>query len=139
MLVSVGSPAMMRREWGARLAPIRRSARAGALNQACGRARLQSRMEPIRKSSPPASALRGMAVHPATADLLLDQWSANRLSAIIWCPTTSPRLREGAFFGWPWFYIGGIEDPHHAGERPELRGKVTIPDVLIPGPPARLG
>jgi glucose/arabinose dehydrogenase len=40
-------------------------------------------------------------------------------------------VREGAFYGWPWFYIGGNEDPHHKGERPDLKDKVTVPDVLM--------
>jgi glucose/arabinose dehydrogenase len=38
---------------------------------------------------------------------------------------------EGAFYGWPWYYIGGHEDPRHAGARPDLIDKVTIPDVLM--------
>jgi glucose/arabinose dehydrogenase len=38
---------------------------------------------------------------------------------------------EGAFYGWPWYFIGGHEDPRHAGQRPDLKDKVTVPDVLI--------
>jgi glucose/arabinose dehydrogenase len=38
---------------------------------------------------------------------------------------------EGAFYGWPWYFIGGHEDPRHAGERPDLKNKVTVPDVLM--------
>jgi glucose/arabinose dehydrogenase len=38
---------------------------------------------------------------------------------------------EGAFYGWPWYFIGGHEDPRHAGERPDLKDKVTVPDVLM--------
>jgi glucose/arabinose dehydrogenase len=40
-------------------------------------------------------------------------------------------VEEGAFYGWPWFYIGGNEDPNHRGARPDLKDKVTVPDVLI--------
>jgi len=40
-------------------------------------------------------------------------------------------VKDGAFYGWPWYYIGNNEDPRHKGERPDLAGKVTIPDVLI--------
>ena len=40
-------------------------------------------------------------------------------------------MREGAFYGWPWFYIGANEDPRHAGKQPALRGRVTLPDVLV--------
>jgi glucose/arabinose dehydrogenase len=38
---------------------------------------------------------------------------------------------EGAFYGWPWYFIGGHEDPRQAGRRPDLKDKVTIPDVLM--------
>ena len=38
---------------------------------------------------------------------------------------------EGGFYGWLWYYIGGHQDPRHAGEHPELREKVFIPDVLL--------
>ncbi|MBR0718590.1 sorbosone dehydrogenase family protein [Bradyrhizobium liaoningense] len=48
-------------------------------------------------------------------------------------------VREGAFYGWPWYYIGGNEDPRHAGARPDLKDKVTIPDVLIQSHSASLG
>jgi glucose/arabinose dehydrogenase len=40
-------------------------------------------------------------------------------------------VQEGAFYGWPWYYIGGHEDPRKKGQRPELKDKVTVPDVLI--------
>ncbi|MGZ3293131.1 MAG: PQQ-dependent sugar dehydrogenase, partial [Xanthobacteraceae bacterium] len=36
-----------------------------------------------------------------------------------------------AFYGWPWYYIGDNEDPRHKGARPDLKGKVTVPDVLM--------
>jgi glucose/arabinose dehydrogenase len=48
-------------------------------------------------------------------------------------------VREGAFYGWPWFYIGANEDPRHAGARPDLKDKVTIPDVLLQPHSASLG
>jgi glucose/arabinose dehydrogenase len=38
---------------------------------------------------------------------------------------------EGAFYGWPWYFIGGHEDPRHAGSRPDLKDKVMVPDVLM--------
>jgi hypothetical protein len=40
-------------------------------------------------------------------------------------------VREGAFFGWPWHYLGTFEDPRRRGERPDLKDKITVPDVLI--------
>jgi glucose/arabinose dehydrogenase len=41
------------------------------------------------------------------------------------------RVKEGGFYGWPWYYIGDHEDPRLAGQRPDLKGKVTTPDVLF--------
>jgi len=54
-------------------------------------------------------------------------------------PDYVTRVRENAFYGWPWFYIGGNEDPRHKGERPDLKDKVTIPDVLLQAHSASLG
>jgi glucose/arabinose dehydrogenase len=41
------------------------------------------------------------------------------------------QVKEGAFYGWPWYYNGGNEDPRKQGMRPDLKDKVTIPDVLM--------
>ena len=46
---------------------------------------------------------------------------------------------EGAFYGWPWYYIGGNEDPRQAGMRPDLKNNVTIGDVLFQAHSAPLG
>ena len=40
-------------------------------------------------------------------------------------------LREEGFYGWPWWYIGGHQDPRLAGKHPELREQVIVPDVLL--------
>jgi glucose/arabinose dehydrogenase len=54
-------------------------------------------------------------------------------------PDYVTRVKEGAFYGWPWFYIGANEDPRLAGARPDLKDKVTIPDVLLQPHSAPLG
>jgi len=54
-------------------------------------------------------------------------------------PDYVTRIRENAFYGWPWYYIGDHEDPRRAGERPDLKDKVTIPDVLLQAHSASLG
>lgn len=54
-------------------------------------------------------------------------------------PDYVTRIREGAFYGWPWFYLGANEDPAHVGQRPDLKDKVTIPDVLLQAHSASLG
>jgi glucose/arabinose dehydrogenase len=56
-------------------------------------------------------------------------------------PDFATHLEKGAFYGWPWFYIGNHEDPRAPlkGQRPDLAGKVTTPDVLIQAHSAPLG
>ena len=54
-------------------------------------------------------------------------------------PDFATRVRQGAFYGWPWYYIGANEDPRRKGERPDLAGKVAVPDVLIQPHSAPLG
>lgn len=54
-------------------------------------------------------------------------------------PDYVTRVREGGFYGWPWYYIGDNEDPRLRGIRADLKGKVTIPDVLIQPHSASLG
>jgi glucose/arabinose dehydrogenase len=49
------------------------------------------------------------------------------------------RVRDGAFYGWPWYYIGANEDPRHRGARPDLKDKITVPDVLLQAHSASLG
>ena len=72
-------------------------------------------------------------------------------SGAVWCvvnerdglgddtpPDYATSVRQGAFYGWPWYYIGGHPDPRLDG-RPDLRDKVTVPDVLLQAHSAPLG
>jgi glucose/arabinose dehydrogenase len=54
-------------------------------------------------------------------------------------PDYVTRVQENAFYGWPWFYIGDHQDPRHPGARGDLKGKITVPDVLIEAHSATLG
>jgi glucose/arabinose dehydrogenase len=45
---------------------------------------------------------------------------------------------DGGFYGWPWYYLGGHQDPRHRGKHPELAGRVIVPDVLLPAHTASL-
>ena len=80
----------------------------------------------------------GMAVQPATGDLWCSTNERDGLGDDL-PPDYVTRVHEGAFYGWPWFYIGGNEDPRHSSERPDLRGRVTVPDVLLQPHSAPLG
>jgi len=72
----------------------------------------------------------GMAVQPATGDIWCSVNERDGLGDDL-PPDYLTRVREGGFYGWPWFYIGAHEDPRHAGEQPALRSRVTAPDVLV--------
>ncbi len=72
----------------------------------------------------------GLAVHPGTGDLWCATNERDGMGDNL-VPDYVTRVRPAGFYGWPWYYIGSNEDPRHAGERPDLRGQVTVPDVLI--------
>jgi len=54
-------------------------------------------------------------------------------------PDYATSVRQGAFYGWPWFYIGDHPDPRLHGAPPDLAGHITVPDVLIQPHSAPLG
>ena len=54
-------------------------------------------------------------------------------------PDYVTRVKAKAFYGWPWYYIGDNQDPRLRDQRPDLMGKVTVPDVLIQPHSAPLG
>jgi glucose/arabinose dehydrogenase len=80
----------------------------------------------------------GLATHPVTGDLYCSTNERDGLGDNL-VPDYVTRVREGAFYGWPWFYIGNNEDPKHRGERTDLKGKITVPDVLLQAHSASLG
>jgi glucose/arabinose dehydrogenase/cytochrome c2 len=71
----------------------------------------------------------GLAVNPETGDLWVSANERDGLGDNL-VPDYVTRVKEGGYYGWPWFYIGNHEDPRHAGERPDLAGKAIVPDVL---------
>jgi glucose/arabinose dehydrogenase len=80
-----------------------------------------------------ASGIRnavGIAVHPQTGELWASVNERDGLGDDL-VPDYITRVREGGFYGWPWFYLGPNQDPRHAGKHPELRDKVLSPDVLL--------
>jgi glucose/arabinose dehydrogenase len=88
-----------------------------------------------------ASGIRncvGLAVHPLTGDVWCSTNERDELGDDL-VPDFITSVREGAFYGWPWYYLGSNEDPLHRGERPDLKEKVTIPDVLIQAHSASMG
>jgi glucose/arabinose dehydrogenase len=80
-----------------------------------------------------ASGIRncvGVAVNPTTGDLWCSTNERDGLGDDL-PPDYITRVREGGFYGWPWYYIGAHEDPHYIGARPHLKNEVIVPDILI--------
>jgi glucose/arabinose dehydrogenase/cytochrome c2 len=71
----------------------------------------------------------GLAVNPETGDLWVSTNERDALGDDL-VPDYVTRVKEGGYYGWPWYYMGNFEDPRHAGERPDLAGKAIVPDVL---------
>lgn len=80
----------------------------------------------------------GLTVQPATGSLWCVVNERDRIGDNV-PPDYVTRVQEAAFYGWPWFYIGNNEDPRLQGVRADLRGQVTVPDVLIQAHSATLG
>lgn len=72
----------------------------------------------------------GIAVHPQTGDLWASVNERDGLGDDL-VPDYITRVKDGGFYGWPWFYLGPNQDPRHPGAHPELRSKVIVPDVLL--------
>jgi glucose/arabinose dehydrogenase len=80
-----------------------------------------------------ASGIRnpvGIAVNPLTGELWCsvnerDGLGDNLVSDYI------THLQEGGFYGWPYYYSGGNQDPRLEGKHPELKDHVIVPDVLL--------
>jgi glucose/arabinose dehydrogenase len=80
----------------------------------------------------------GLAVHPDTGELWASVNERDELGDDL-VPDYVTRVKDGGFYGWPWFYMGPNQDPHHKGKHPELREKVLVPDVLLASHSASLG
>ena len=94
----------------------------------------------ILEANPDGSRLRvyawgirnavGIAVHPQTGELWASVNERDELGDNL-PPDYITHVQDGGFYGWPWYYIGGNQDPRHKGKHPELKDKVIVPDVLV--------
>jgi glucose/arabinose dehydrogenase len=80
----------------------------------------------------------GLAVHPDTGDVWTSVNERDELGDHL-VPDYITRVRDGGFYGWPWFYIGPHQDPRHKGKHAELRDRTIVPDVLLQSHSASLG
>jgi len=80
-----------------------------------------------------ASGIRncvGEAINPVTGQLWCSTNERDNLGNNL-VPDYITSVKEDGFYGWPWFYMGGHQDPRHVGKHPELQSKVLTPDVLV--------
>lgn len=80
----------------------------------------------------------GMAWNPATGAL----WTAvNERDGLgdDMVPDYVTEVKEGAFYGWPYAYLGRHEEPRRKGERPDLVAKTVPPSLLVQAHSAALG
>ena len=72
----------------------------------------------------------GIKVSPDTGELWCSVNERDALGDNL-VPDYITHVQEGGFYGWPWWYIGGHQDPRHEGKHPELKEKAIVPDVLL--------
>jgi glucose/arabinose dehydrogenase/mono/diheme cytochrome c family protein len=72
----------------------------------------------------------GLAVNAKTGELWCSVNERDALGDNL-VPDYITHVQEGGFYGWPWWYMGGHQDPRHAGKHPELKTKVITPDVIL--------
>jgi glucose/arabinose dehydrogenase len=72
----------------------------------------------------------GIAINPQTGELWCSVNERDGLGDNL-VPDYITHVQEGGFYGWPWWYIGGHQDPRHKGKHPELKDKAIVPDVLL--------
>jgi glucose/arabinose dehydrogenase len=72
----------------------------------------------------------GIATNPLTGELWCSVNERDGLGDNL-VPDYITHVQEGGFYGWPWWYMGGHQDPRQQGKHPELKDKVILPDVLL--------
>ncbi len=72
----------------------------------------------------------GEAINPITGELWCSTNERDGLGNNL-VPDYVTHVTEGGFYGWPWWYMGGHQDPRHVGKHPELGSKVITPDIVL--------
>jgi glucose/arabinose dehydrogenase len=72
----------------------------------------------------------GLAINPSTGELWCSVNERDALGDNL-VPDYITHVQDGGFYGWPWWYMGGHQDPRHKGKHPELKDKVITPDVPL--------
>ena len=88
-----------------------------------------------------ASGIRnpvGLALQPGTDIVWTAMNERDNLGDDL-VPDYATSVKDGAFYGWPYSYIGKNYDPRYVGAFPDLVNKALVPDVLLPAHAAALG
>jgi glucose/arabinose dehydrogenase len=72
----------------------------------------------------------GLAIHPTSGELWASVNERDELGDNL-VPDYITHVERNGFYGWPWFYMGGVQDPRQKGKHPELKDWVMTPDVLL--------
>jgi glucose/arabinose dehydrogenase len=72
----------------------------------------------------------GLAINPKSGELWCSVNERDGLGDNL-VPDYITRVEKGGFYGWPWWYMGGHQDPRQEGKHPELKDKTLVPDVLL--------
>ncbi len=80
----------------------------------------------------------GLAVNSKTGELWCSVNERDGLGDNL-VPDYITHVQDGGFYGWPWWYMGGHQDPRLKGKHPELQDKVITPDVILNPHNASLG
>ena len=88
-----------------------------------------------------ASGLRnpvGMQIYPGTDDLFVTVNERDGLGDGL-VPDYLTHVQAGAFYGWPYSYLGQHPDPDFGSKRLDLQAKAVMPDLLFRSHSAPLG
>ena len=72
----------------------------------------------------------GIAVQPGTGTLWTSVNERDTLGDFL-VPDYVTHVTPGGFYGWPWYYMGGRQDPDLPNAHPDLKARVITPDVLL--------
>ena len=80
----------------------------------------------------------GIAIHPGSGDLYVVVNERDGLGDGL-VPDYLARIVEGAFYGWPYAYVGPNPDPTFGARQPALVARTRVPEVLFRSHSAPLG
>jgi glucose/arabinose dehydrogenase len=80
----------------------------------------------------------GLAFHPTTGALWASVQERDLLGDDL-VPDYVTEVKDGGFYGWPFGWAGGHEDPRRKGEAPDRVKQIITPDVMVQAHSAVLG